>query len=99
MTGGITRPAFEATDGSERMLLLANECARYFGQTIDGIYVRSGSDGNFTGAKGVPTLDGLGPESDGNSGRSEHVLIESLPRRAAILAGVIAGLPSLLDAE
>ena len=99
MTGGITRPAFEATPASRRMLALAQECGRLFAQEIEGIYVRSGSDGNFTGALGVPTLDGLGPESSGNSGRSEHIVIESLPRRAAILAGIISGLPDLLEAE
>ncbi len=99
MTGGITRPAFEATPASHRMLELAQECGRLFAQEIEGIYVRSGSDGNFTGALGVPTLDGLGPESSGNSGRSEHIVIESLPRRAAILAGIISGLPDLLEAE
>lgn len=99
MTGGITRPAFEASPGSRRMLKLARACGETLGQSIDGIYVRSGSDGNFTGALGVPTLDGLGPESSGNSGRSEHVLIASLPRRAAILAGIISGLPGLLEAE
>lgn len=97
MTGGITRQAFEASEASKRMLALAQRSALHFDQNIEGIYVRSGSDGNFTGAKGVPTLDGLGPESSGNSGRSEHVVIESLPRRAAILAAVIAGLPDLLD--
>ncbi len=99
MTGGITRPAFESSPTSRRMLKLAREFGESFGQAIEGIYVRSGSDGNFTGALGVPTLDGLGPESSGNSGRSEHVVIESLPRRAAILAGIISGLPGLLEAE
>lgn len=99
MTGGITRPAFKASPGSRKMLDLAHECGKLFAQDIEGIYVRSGSDGNFTGALGVPTLDGIGPESTGRSGRSEHVVIESLPRRAAILAGIISGLPGLLEAE
>ena len=99
MTGGITRPAYESSPTSRRMLKLARECGAALGHTFDGIYVRSGSDGNFTGALGVPTLDGLGPESSGDSGRTEHVLIESLPRRAAILAGIISGLPGLLEAE
>ncbi len=61
--------------------------------------MRSGSDGNFTGALGVPTLDGLGPESSGHSGRSEHIVIDSLARRGAILAGIISGLPGLLEAQ
>jgi glutamate carboxypeptidase len=95
MTGGITRPAFAQSPGAARMLHLARECGRTLGLTLDGAYTRAGSDGNFTAALGVPTLDGLGPESDGRAGRGEHVLADSLPRRAALLAGIIAGLPEL----
>jgi glutamate carboxypeptidase len=95
MTGGITRPAFAQSPGAARMLQLAQECGRALGLTLDGAYTRAGSDGNFTAALGVPTLDGLGPESDGRAGRGEHVLADSLPRRAALLAGIIAGLPEL----
>ena len=49
-----------------------------------------GSDGNFTAALGVPTLDGLGPRGDGAHALHEHVLIEDLAWRAAFLAGLIA---------
>ena len=49
-----------------------------------------GSDGNFTAAIGVPTLDGLGPEGDGAHADHERVLMESLPRRVALLAGLLA---------
>src|ERR687897_339414 len=49
-----------------------------------------GSDGNFTAALGLPTLDGLGPEGEGAHAAHEHVLVESLPRRAALLAGLLA---------
>jgi glutamate carboxypeptidase len=48
-----------------------------------------GSDGNFTAAMGVPTLDGLGPEGEGAHAAHEHVLTESFPRRAALLAGLL----------
>ncbi|HEX5506730.1 MAG TPA: M20 family metallopeptidase [Thermomicrobiales bacterium] len=96
MTGGITRPAFGQSPGATRLLQLAQACGRELGLTPDGAYTRAGSDGNFTAALGVPTLDGLGPESDGRAGRGEHVLADSLPRRAALLAGIIAGLPGLL---
>ena len=48
-----------------------------------------GSDGNLTAALGVPTLDGLGAEGGGAHARDEHVLVESLPFRAALLAGLI----------
>ena len=48
-----------------------------------------GSDGNLTAAAGVPTLDGLGPEGEGAHADHEHVLVESLPRRAALIAGLL----------
>jgi glutamate carboxypeptidase len=54
--------------------------------------VAQGSDGNFTGAVGVPTLDGLGAIGDGAHALHEHVDIESLPDRAALVAGLVARL-------
>lgn len=48
-----------------------------------------GSDGNFTAAMGVPTLDGLGPEGEGAHAAHEHVLTHSFPRRVALLAGLL----------
>ncbi len=96
MSGGITRPAFETSEGTERLLRLAQECGRPLGLTFDGMYTRAGSDGNFTAALGVPTLDGLGPEGGDGASRRENILLESVPLRAAMLAGIIAGLPGLL---
>ena len=51
-----------------------------------------GSDGNFTAALGIPTLDGLGAVGDGAHALHEHVVVSELPRRAALLAGMIATL-------
>jgi len=51
-----------------------------------------GSDGNFTAALGVPTLDGLGGVGDGAHARHEHILIPELPHRAALLAALLATL-------
>jgi glutamate carboxypeptidase len=99
MSGGITRPAFETSAGTERLLRLARECGGALGMTFDGMYTRAGSDGNFTAALGVPTLDGLGPEGGDGASRRENILLESLPRRAALLAGIIAGLPGLLTSR
>lgn len=96
MSGGITRPAFETSAGTERLLRLAQECGRPLGLTFDGMYTRAGSDGNFTAALGVPTLDGLGPEGGAGASRRENIVLASVPRRAALLAGIIAGLPVLL---
>ncbi len=96
MSGGITRPAFETSAGTERLLRLAQECGRPLGLIFDGMYTRAGSDGNFTAALGVPTLDGLGPEGGDGASRRENILLETVPRRAALLAGIITGLPGLL---
>ena len=48
-----------------------------------------GSDGNFTAAMGVPTLDGLGAHGDGAHATHEHVIISSLPRQAALIAALL----------
>lgn len=96
LTGGITRPAFDRNAGTDRLLALAQRCAGGLGMTVEGAVTRGGSDGNFTAALGIPTLDGLGPEGANGVSRGEYVLVESIPRRAALLAGVIAGLPGLL---
>jgi glutamate carboxypeptidase len=97
MSGGITRPAFPTSPGTERLLHIAQECGRELGMTFGGMYTQGGSDGNFTAALGVPTLDGLGPEGGDGASRRENILLESIPRRAAVLAGVIAHLPGLLE--
>jgi glutamate carboxypeptidase len=92
--GGITRPAFERTSRSERLLGLAQACGREIGLVVDGAAAQAGSDGNFSAALGIPTLDGLGAEGGNVCSRNEFVLVESLPRRAALLAGLIAELPA-----
>ena len=56
---------------------------------LEGIAVGGGSDGNFTAALGVPTLDGLGAVGDGAHARSEHVVLSAMPERAALLAALI----------
>jgi len=89
MTGGITRPAFPTSAGRERLLRLAQECGRDLGLTFEGNYTRAGSDGNFTAALGVPTLDGLGTRGDGAHTDHEYVLIADLAPRAALLAGLV----------
>lgn len=92
LSGGITRPAFGPNDGARRLLQIVQRCGRELGMTIEGAATRAGSDGNFTGALGVPTLDGLGPEGANACSRGEFVLLESLPRRAALLAALISNL-------
>ena len=71
----------------------AYEQARQIGTAL-GLTVREegvggGSDGNFTAAIGIPTLDGLGPQGDGLHAEHEHVLISTLTQRAALVAGLL----------
>ena len=97
LSGGITRPAFALAGGSERLFALARQTGRELELEFGGQTARAGSDGNFTAALGVPTLDGLGPDGANGCSRGEYVVLDSLPRRAALLAGLISRLPGLLD--
>ena len=87
--GGMDRPPLERTDQVARLYEQACEIARDLGQTLAEGSTGGGSDGNFTAALGVPTLDGLGAVGDGAHALHEHVDIESLPGRAALVAGLI----------
>lgn len=99
MTGGVTRPTFATTEGTARLLRLAQASAVELGlPELRGAYSMGGSDGSFTASWGVPTLDGLGIEGAGGTGLQENALVASIPRRGALLAGIIEGLPGLLDA-
>jgi glutamate carboxypeptidase len=63
--------------------------ARELGWELDEAAVGGGSDGNFTAGLGIPTLDGLGGVGDGAHALHEHILVSELPRRAALIAGLI----------
>jgi len=71
---------------------LARKVGRGMGMEIEEASTGGGSDGNFTAALGVPTLDGLGGVGDGAHALHEHVIIRELPRRAALIAALIAAL-------
>ncbi len=90
--GGINRPPLERTKAVvalfHRAKALMHDLDRNLGETSVG----GGSDGNFTAALGVPTLDGLGAVGNGAHSAFEHVVIRSLPERAALLAGLLATL-------
>ncbi len=59
---------------------------------IEGYSVGGGSDGNFTAAIGVPTLDGLGAVGGGAHADTEHVIVSTMPERARLIAGIVAAL-------
>jgi glutamate carboxypeptidase len=89
LAGGIDRPPLERTDGVGRLYEEARTVARALGQELEEGSTGGGSDGNFTAALGVPTLDGLGPQGDGAHALHEHVVLGDLTWRAAFLAGLM----------
>jgi glutamate carboxypeptidase len=89
--GGVNRPPMERKRAVE-LFERARELGRKMGFELDEAATGGGSDGNFTAALGIPTLDGLGGVGDGAHARNEHVVIRELPHRAALLASLIATL-------
>jgi glutamate carboxypeptidase len=89
VTGGINRPPMERTAGVAALYAQASAIARELGWKLGEAAVGGGSDGNFTAGLGIPTLDGLGGVGDGAHAVHEHILISELPRRAALIAGLI----------
>ena len=89
ISGGINRPPMERTDGVAALYAQAVKIARELGWKLAEAAVGGGSDGNFTAGLGIPTLDGLGGVGDGAHAVHEHILIPQLPRRAALVAGLI----------
>ena len=90
--GGVGRPPLERTPGVARLYEQARGVAARLGRDLAEGGTGGGSDGNFTAALGVPTLDGLGPDGDGAHANHEHVLLSDLPWRAAFLAELIGSL-------
>ena len=87
--GGFDRPPLERTDQVERLYKQARNIAQELGQDLAEGSTGGGSDGNFTAALRIPTLDGLGAIGDGAHALHEHVDIESLADRAALVAGLL----------
>lgn len=89
ITGGLVRPPMEHTPKSRALFAKAQAAALALGYAVQQTSVGGGSDGNFTAAIGIPTLDGLGATGAGPHAEHEHVIIEDLPKRAALLAELI----------
>lgn len=89
VTGGLNRPPMERTSETVRLFRAAQELARQVGVELGESATGGGSDGNFTSALGIPTLDGLGAVGEGAHAANESIVLEELPRRTAILAGLI----------
>jgi glutamate carboxypeptidase len=86
--GGFNRPPMERKTCAA-LYARARAHAKEMGLNLGEVTVGGGSDGNFTAALGVPTLDGLGAVGEGAHSPDENVIIRSLPERAALLAGLL----------
>ena len=90
VSGGINRPPMERS-AAEGLFAQAQQVAADLGiAEITGAEVGGASDGNFTAAAGVPTLDGLGATGGGAHAEHEHALVANIAPRTALLAGLIA---------
>ncbi len=90
VSGGMNRPPMERGEGVADLYGKASAVADKLGWKLEEAAVGGGSDGNFTAALGIPTLDGLGGVGEGAHADHESVIISELPRRAALLSGLIA---------
>ncbi len=91
VTGAINRPPMERSRGTVRLFRKARELARQIGFELEEASTGGGSDGNFTAALGIPTLDGMGAVGEGAHAPHESVLLEHLAPRTALLAGMLLG--------
>ncbi len=88
ISGGFSRAPLERKM-SAALFARAKTLASEIGFSLDECAVGGGSDGNFTAAAGIPTLDGLGAVGDGAHSTHEHVIIKTMPQRAALLAALL----------
>jgi glutamate carboxypeptidase len=87
--GGINRPPLERTEGVATLYLNARAIAAEIGMDLGEGATGGGSDGSFTADMGIPTLDGLGVGGDGAHSDREYIEVADIPRRAALLCGLI----------
>jgi glutamate carboxypeptidase len=92
VSGGVNRPPMERTEGTARLLAIARDQAGQMGIALEESATGGGSDGNFTSALGVPTLDGLGAVGEGAHATHESILLAEMAPRTALLAGLLEGI-------
>jgi glutamate carboxypeptidase len=92
VSGGINRPPLERTEKVRSLYEHARKIAAMLDFDLGEASVGGASDGNFVGALGVPVLDGLGIDGDGAHAAHEHIIVDNIPLRGALLAGLIATL-------
>jgi glutamate carboxypeptidase len=89
VTGGINRPPMERTRGTIQLFKRAKALAAEMGIALEEAATGGASDGNFTSALGIPTLDGMGAVGEGAHALHESIVVEHLAPRTALLAGML----------
>lgn len=92
INGGLNRPPMERSQGAARLFTLARRLAKELGVDLEESSTGGGSDGNFTAALGIPTLDGLGAAGEGAHAAHESILIDRIADRVALLAKLTAAI-------
>jgi glutamate carboxypeptidase len=92
VTGGLNRPPMERSAGVRKLFRTASQLAAELGVALEESATGGGSDGNFTAALGVPTLDGLGAVGEGAHAVNESILVNRIADRTALLAKLVAAL-------
>lgn len=92
LAGGLNRPPMERTKAIAALFTLARKLAADLGVDLEESATGGGSDGNFTAALGIPTLDGLGAVGEGAHASHESILIDRIPDRVALLANIVTAI-------
>ncbi|MHB1673707.1 MAG: M20 family metallopeptidase [Acidobacteriaceae bacterium] len=90
ITGGMNRPPMERGRGTVQLFHQAKGLARAMGFALEEACTGGGSDGNFTAALGIPTLDGMGAVGEGAHAAHESIVLGELAKRTALLAAMLA---------
>jgi glutamate carboxypeptidase len=94
LSGGLNRPPMERVDGTDALVDIARDIVSRLGLEFRELTSGGGSDGNYTAAAGVPTLDSLGPVGRNAHSVDEYVELDTLPARMALLAALLAYSPA-----
>lgn len=92
VTRGVTRPVWEPSAGTHALIALTERLHKQVGMPFHHASAGGGSDGNFTGAMGIATLDGLGVEGALLHTLQEHIHVPSLATRGRVMAGLLASI-------
>jgi glutamate carboxypeptidase len=90
--GGLNRPPMERTPATRKLFQTARGFAQELGVKLEESLSGGGSDGNFTAALGIPTLDGLGGVGEGAHAVNESILVDRIADRTALLAMLLSRL-------